>query len=322
LSSQTAILVVRRVCEVYKRDKSIRPEFRPDAAITYDVRTISFKDDEASLLTLEGRIKVPMLMGEHQRKRFRLKKGQADLVRRQDGKWFLAITVDVPEEAPVEPQGVIGVDMGVKHLAVTDEGETFTGDGVEACRKWYAKRRKGLNQCGTKSARRRLCKIRKKESRFRANENHVISKRIVSRAKGTGCAIAVEDLTGIGDRTTVRKPERSRLKGWAFYQLRTFIAYKATLAGIPVIPVDPRNTSRTCSECGHCEKRNRKTRDEFVCQHCGFEAPADINAARNIRLRGEVMRPMVGVDDAGGRSPAETAYKPVLASPRLEPWGP
>src|SRR4051812_25537189 len=42
LSSQTAILVVYRVCEAYKRDKSIKPEFRPDAAITYDVRTISF----------------------------------------------------------------------------------------------------------------------------------------------------------------------------------------------------------------------------------------------------------------------------------------
>src|SRR4051812_48448762 len=54
LSSQTAILVVHRVCEAYKRDKSILPEFGPDAAITYDVRTISFTDDVASLLTLEG----------------------------------------------------------------------------------------------------------------------------------------------------------------------------------------------------------------------------------------------------------------------------
>ena len=44
LSSQTAILALHRACEAYKRDKSIRPSFRADAAITYDVRTLSFKE--------------------------------------------------------------------------------------------------------------------------------------------------------------------------------------------------------------------------------------------------------------------------------------
>ena len=111
------------------------------------------------------------------------------------------------------------------------------------------------------------------------------------------------------------------MKGWAFYQLRQFIAYKALAAGIPVIPVNPRNTSRTCSECGHCEKANRKSRDEFACKHCGLELPADWNAARNIRDRGEVVRPNVGAVDAGGRIPVEATGKPVLASPRLQPWG-
>ena len=40
------------VCEAYKRDTSIRPHFRLDAAITYDLRTLTYKDDRASLLTL------------------------------------------------------------------------------------------------------------------------------------------------------------------------------------------------------------------------------------------------------------------------------
>lgn len=317
LSSQTAILVVRRVCEAYKRDKSIRPEFRLDAAITYDVRTLSYKGDTASLLTLEGRIAVPLVMGDYQRERFAFPKKQADLVLRKDGKWFLLITVDTPDAAPVETRGTIGVDMGVKHLAVTDDGETFAGDKVDACRRRYARIRKTCQRTGTKSAKRKLHRTRKKESRFRANENHVIAKRIVTKAKATGSAIAIEDLEGVTSRVTVRKPERSRMKGWAFFQLRQFLTYKAAIAGIPVIPVDPRNTSRTCSECGHCEKRNRKTRDEFECRHCGFVAPADWNAARNIRDRGEVMRPHAGVVDTGGRIPVETTGKPVLASPRL-----
>src|SRR4051812_40295506 len=73
LSSQTAILVVRRVCEAYKRDKSIRPEFRTDVAITYDLRTQRYKTgDIASILTLAGRVLVPFVMGEAQRERFAL----------------------------------------------------------------------------------------------------------------------------------------------------------------------------------------------------------------------------------------------------------
>jgi IS605 OrfB family transposase len=323
LSSQTAILVVRRDCEAYKRDKSIQPEFRDDAAITYDPQTISFKGDAStSILTLGGRIVVPMVMGEHQREQLALPKGQLDLMRRHDGRWFLAITVDAPEPKPVEPQGFIGVDMGVVNLATDSDGETFKGDGVEACRQKYARIRKTCQRTGTKRAKRKLQKIRKKEARYRKDQNHCIAKKVVAKAKDTNSAIAVEELAGIGERTTVRKPERNRMKGWAFYQLRQFITYKALLAGIPVIPVDPRNTSRTCSECGHCEKGNRRSRDEFECRHCGFALPADVNAAKNIRSKAErywveVMQPHVGVDDAGPRNPAETTGKPVSASPSL-----
>ncbi|MBV8382851.1 MAG: transposase [Planctomycetaceae bacterium] len=123
---------------------------------------------------------------------------------------------------------------------------------------------------------------------------------VVAKAKGTGCAIGLEDLQGIRGRTTARgADERSRRHGWAFYQLRTFIASKAAREGIPVVPVDPRDTSRTCSVCGHCDTRNRKSRDHFACLRCGFESCADVNAARNIKLRAAVNRPMAGVADTG-----------------------
>lgn len=260
-------------------------------------------------------------MGQHQRERFALPTKQADLVHRKDGRWFLLVTVEAPDVVPIQPNGTIGVDLGVTHLAVTDDGEVFSGERVDACRRKYNRIRRTCQRAGTKSARRKLHRTRKKEGRFRANENHVIAKRIVSKAKGTASAIALENLEGIGGRITVRKADRSRMKGWAFCQLRNFITYKAALAGIPVVAVDPRNTSRTCSECGHCEKGNRKTRDHFECRRCEYCAPADWNAARNIRDRGEVMRPNVGAADAGGRIPEEATDKPVSASPRLRAWG-
>ena len=196
------------------------------------------------------------------------------------------------------------------NLAVDSDGETFRGEGVEAVRRRYAKHRRGLNKRGTKSARRRLCKVRRREANFRRNENHIISKRLVEKAKATGRGIALEDLEGIRGRVNARRSQRSRLHGWAFHQLRQFVAYKAARAGVPVHFVDPRDTSRTCPECGHCHKRNRVNRDDFVCRGCGHRSAADLVGALNVRSRAPVSAPIVGVVDAGGRSPAETAYKP------------
>jgi IS605 OrfB family transposase len=203
---------------------------------------------------------------------------------------------------------VLGIDMGVVNLAVDSDGATFSGDGVEEVRRRYGKRRKLLNQCGTKSARRRLRKIRKKEARYRANQNHIIAKRCVQKAKDTRSALAVEDLEGINQRTraTTRKAQRNRRFGWPVYQLRTFLEYKALAVGVPVIAVDPAYTSQTCPECDHCHKGNRKTRDLFVCSKCHYQAPADLVGARNVRKIGHsqlserfLAEPGAGVGDSG-----------------------
>ena len=66
-------------------------------------------------------------------------------------------------------------------------------------------------------------------------------------------------------------------------QLRAFIAYKATLAGVRVAYVNPAYTSQTCSRCGHCEKANRRSQARFLCVQCGYACHADLNAAENIR---------------------------------------
>lgn len=89
LSAQMAVRCIAQVCEAYKRDKGKRPHFRPFASIPYDQRLMSFKGpDRVSLLTLFGRIIMPVIMGKYQQERFTNAKGQCDLVRRKDGKWF------------------------------------------------------------------------------------------------------------------------------------------------------------------------------------------------------------------------------------------
>jgi putative transposase len=307
LSANLAIRAIARACAALKVPEKAHSAFDP-TSIDYDARIFSFRewDRTFSLTLLNSRQRIEAKLGERQRSMLKSKKPTAaTLVRRRDGGYYLHIQLTDEAPKPIEIKGVIGLDMGVKNLTVTDDGETFSGDGVETCRRKYQRIRKTCQKAGTKSAKRKLRKVRAKESRYKRDVNHVISRRVIEKAKGTGCAVGIEDLEGISKRTTVKKADRSRMKGWAFYQLRQFLTYKALAEGIPIIPVDPRNTSRICSECGHCEKANRKTRDDFECKHCGFKLPADWNAAKNIRDRAAVMRLDAGAVDAGGRIPVE-----------------
>ncbi|MEV4383203.1 transposase [Streptosporangium sp. NPDC049644] len=287
LSAQMAIRSIAKACEAYKRDKNIKPVFRELGAVAYDQRILTWKGREAvSVLTLTGRIVVPVVYrGRWSTTSGATARGQADLLYR-DGMFFLAVVVDVPE-APRgdEPGEWLGVDLGIVNLATDSTGETHTGKGVRAVRRRNARLRARLQAKGTKSAKRLLKARRRKESRFARNTNHVISKHLVGKAKGTQQGIALEDLEGIRDRVTVRKARRADLHSWAFHQLRTFVTYKAAIAGVPVRLVDPRDTSRTCHRCGHCDKRNRPSRDDFTCLGCGFAGPADHNAAINIGRR-------------------------------------
>jgi len=124
LSAQMAAICIRHVGGTYSRDKSILPVFRPNASMPYDSRILSFKGiDRVSILALEGRIIVPFVMGKYQRERFSLAKGECDLVRRKYGKWFLLVTVDVPEGTQIAPTEFIGVDFGVVNLATDNDGE-------------------------------------------------------------------------------------------------------------------------------------------------------------------------------------------------------
>lgn len=295
LSAQMAIRAIAKAVECFRRDKTKCPTFKPLGAICYDQRVLSFKGlTEVSLWALTGRLRIPFVCGEYQKHRQGRIAGQADLVYR-NRKFYLLCTADMPEGAPVKPRNVLGVDLGIVNIAVDSTGESFSGKDVERNRIKYAKRRAVLQSVGTKSAKRRLVKIRHKESNFKRNTNHVISKRLVDKAKATGSIIAIENLKGIRKRVSVRHTQRARHASWAFFQLRSFLEYKSKLAGVLLTLVDPRNTSRTCPECGHCEKGNRKSQAEFVCKHCGFSENADYVAAINIRSLGVVNTPMAGI---------------------------
>jgi IS605 OrfB family transposase len=291
LSAQLAIRAIAKTVEAYKRDKNTQVSFRPNGAVVYDQRIMAFKGlDAVSLTVLNGRVVVPIQMGDYQRVQWSRAKGQADLVLIK-GQFYLLVTIDTPEAPPMVPERFMGVDLGIVNIAADSSGKLYSGAEVEAVRQRCQCHRASYQRTGTRSATRRLKAMAGKESRFRRWVNHQIANRLVAKAKDTKSAIVLEDLTGIRERTTVRKGQRNKRSGWSFRQLQAFIVYKAQRLGLVVCFVDPRNTSKTCSRCGFCSRKNRRAQDTFSCLRCGYTCHADTNAARNLATRGAVRHP-------------------------------
>ena len=299
LSAQMTVRCIAKVSNSYKINKKSQHRFKPHSGQPYDNRIFRLmKDDHVSIWTLEGRQKIPFQCGEYQRKLIENQHGEVDLLFIR-GSFYITIVCDVDEDTLIDPQDVLGIDLGVVNIAVSSDGKFYSGKQIDEYQRKMSHRRKNLQKNGSKSAKRKLKKISGKQARFQKNENHIISKTIIADAKRLSSAIALEELKGIRKRIKARKQGRAKLHNWSFYQLRSFLAYKAKLAGIPVIFVDPKNTSRECPVCHHISKSNRKTQSEFVCQSCGFSQLADFVAAWNIRVRAAVNLPMVSTTFSG-----------------------
>ncbi len=290
LGAQLAVCARAQAVEAIKAVKAKHretcPQFGPRGSVRYDARTYRLMSlDRVSINTLDGRIVCRLILGARQHEMLvdpAWAIGGADLVW-QRGIYYLHVTQSREAPAVREPNGgTLGVDLGMVNLATDSEGEHFTGAMIHHIRNRYHLRRQRLQKCGTKNAKRRLVRNRRREARFQSDTNHCISKKLVQKAVVSRKALALEDLSGIRERTTVRREHRYERHSWAFFHLRQYITYKAAWAGVLVHLVDPRNTSRTCSACGHCEKANRKSQASFLCQRCGFAANADYNAALNI----------------------------------------
>jgi putative transposase len=99
-------------------------------------------------------------------------------------------------------------------------------------------------------------------------------------------ALAVEMLQGIRARgNRLNRAMRTELNNWSFAQLKSFLAYKCTRAGVPLIEVDARYSSQQCSRCAHTERANRPSQEVFRCRYCCFQSNADVNAALVLETR-------------------------------------
>lgn len=294
LTAQLIIRCIAKVADAYKLDKKVKREFQPLGSIAFDSRILTWKLDknEISIWTVDGRQKINFFAHDRAKELLGGDRGESDLCL-IDGEFYLFTSCEVNEPTPKDVDDFLGVDLGIANIASDSDGKQYAGNKVNSLRKRHAKLRAKLQSKGTKSAKRLLKKRSRKEKRFAKDVNHQIAKQIVVSAKDTNRGIALEDLTGIRERVTVKKAQRRQHSAWSFHDLRSKIEYKAQLYGVHFVVVDPRNTSKGCSACGCIDSRNRPNQVTFLCVSCGHSANADTNAALNIRGRATVNWPNV-----------------------------
>src|SRR6266566_1449814 len=316
--------------------------------LTYQYKKdYSFKNEQqVSILTLEGRLIIGYTGYD---KHVTLIQKGAEIGASQlwydqpKKQFYLLVTleVEVANPTPETHKQVVGIDVGIRYLAVTSttKGEcTFhSGKSIVPKANHYARLRKRLLQKGTRSATRRLVQISKRERRLKQDANHVVSKRIVEQHPHS--LIGLENLTDIRERTRRKHGKRASKKqrkanarqaSWSFAQLQSDIAYKALLHESMAIKVDAHYTSQACPLCGHTCQANRPHKGLlFVCQNCHYTLHADLVGARNITMRTLLIRQdWIGtgclsvapdVSDAEAKAARRSRYAELRWSPDTSP---
>jgi len=276
-------------------------QFRPTSA-DYDARIFAFRERDwaVSLTTTDGREHIKLDVGNYQRGKLKgHKPTSAQLCKHRDGKYYIHIQLKDDAPTPIKSSNVIGVDFGRTDIAVTSNGDKWDGEQLTKTRDRYARVRASLQKKAstrTRSTRRRarriLVRLSGRERRFQAWLNHNISKYIILVALSSNALVAIEDLTGIRERTNQQprsKTERRRSNSWSFYQLRLFLEYKGLQSGVEVVAVSPRYTSQTCHKCLHIHPEqdfSYRSGKRFKCGHCGWKGDADENGSQVIKLVG------------------------------------
>src|SRR3989338_3818635 len=230
LPAQLAVACIKQACGIVKRAKS-KPVVKR-ASVGYNFpRSASLKGDILRIVTLSGRqrfvIKVPTCYAAY----FKEWKLTESLLRiDKKGRYFFlfSFSKEVALVSSVSQKRVLGVDLGVNNLAVTSDGRFFHSAEVKQVKRKFRHLRSVLQAKGTRSAKLLLRKLSGREKRFMAWVNHNISKRIVSTFDGG--KVVLEDLKGI------RKVNRGKrmnywVSNWSFFQLQSFIQYKAERVG-------------------------------------------------------------------------------------------
>ena len=214
--------------------------------------------------------------------------------------WYISVCVETKVEGLEEPTQPVGIDLGIKDLAVvaTEELHVRTFGSINKTvrvkklerklRRYQRKinRQRSMRPSGTElsdlknyqKTKKRIQLIYRTLTNIRNNYLHQVTTWVV---KTKPSAIVLEDLA-VSNMMRNRHLAKA-IQDQKFYTFRTMITYKAARNSIPVILADPfYPSSKTCHNCG-CVKRSLSLSERtFTCEDCSYSMDRDINAAMNL----------------------------------------
>jgi putative transposase len=248
-------------------------------------------------------------------------------VRAEAGRWFACFTVEVKraEPTPARPDAVLGVDLGIKTLAVFSDGRPPVQNP-----KHYDTARRNLARLSRAASRRqgpdrrtgRQASNRWRRANAARNRVHhrvtnlrrdAIHKLTTALARTYG-TIVVEDLHVAG---MVKNRRLARVISDAgFGEIRRQLTYKTTWNSGTLIVADRwYPSSKTCSGCGVVKTKLRLSERAYTCTTCGLTLDRDHNAARNLASLVKRLVAGSGPETENGRG-ADPKTRPVRAGGR------
>ena len=208
------------------------------------------------------------------------------VIRDAAGRFFASFVVEVDPRPLPETDAECGIDLGLGHFAVLDDGTKVSAPRFlrraerklkRAQRDLSRKQRGGKNR---EKARVRLARAHAHVADARRDFHHQLSTKLIRENQ----AVYVEDLAVSGlARTRLAKSVHDA--GWASFV--NMLEYKARLYGRTVEKVDRfAPTSKTCSVCGVKDGPTSLAVRVWTCAACGSVHDRDVNAARNIAALG------------------------------------
>ena len=202
------------------------------------------------------------------------------------GEAWLSITFEIPQGVIVDGNAV-GIDLGMKRFAVSSDGIVFDDKAYKARRRRVRFLKSKLKAKGTKSAKRKLKRLKRKERNQSKDFMCRMAKAIIYSC-GDATHIVLEDLKKIKKNTSKtesgfkRKRHNNALSQVALTKFREILTYKAALANKRVQTVSPKWTSQIDNRTGNRDGKRQGCR--YYCSD-GIVLDADWNAARNIAIR-------------------------------------
>ncbi len=216
-------------------------------------------------------------------------------ISRQAGRWYVSFGCEVQRtiRGPRHPQATIGVDVGVRHLAVCSDGRRVPNPAPlqQALRRLRRLNRRLARRYGPlapdgstrgpskgwQRTRQRLAEAHAKVANLRRNSLHHLTSALAEEY-GT---VVVEHLNVSGMLRNRRLARRIADAG--FGELRRQLGYKTTWAGGVLVQADTfYPSSKTCSGCGYVKAKLPLSERTYRCEHCGLVADRDLNAAWNL----------------------------------------